>query len=84
MLAMQQPAEALADAKQAIEIVQRTAIGGASYRLGQCYLQIGKAQLPLSNNAEARDALKQALLNIESTAMSQHPAAIKTRELLAL
>ena len=84
LLAMQRPAEALADAKQALEIVQRTAIGGASYRLGQCYLQIGKAQLALGNKTEARDALQQALLNIESTAMSQHPAAIKTRELLAL
>ena len=84
LLAMQRPAEALADAQQALEILRRTAIGGASYRLGQCYLQIGKAQLALGNKTVARDALQQALLYIESTTMPQHPAAIKTRELPAL
>ena len=84
LLAMQRPADALTDAQQALEILQRTAVGGASYRLGQCYLQIGKAQLALSNKTAARDALQQAMLNIESTTMAQHPAATKTREPLAL
>ena len=83
LLAMQRPAEALADAQQALEITQRTAIGSASYRLGQCYLQIGKAQLALGNKTAAQEALHQALLNIESTTTPQHPAATKTRELLA-
>ena len=84
LLAMQRPAEALKDAQEALEIAQRTATGGASYRLGQCYLQMGKAQLALGNRTAAREALQQALLNIESTTTRQHPAAVKTRELLAL
>ena len=84
LLAMQRPAEALNDAQQALEIAQRSAIGGASYRLGQCYLQIGKAQLAIGNKTAAREALQQALLNIQSTTTPEHPAASKTRELLEL
>lgn len=83
-LAAGRAAEAAADAKRAIDLLQPgIAPGKYSSHLGNAYLALGRALQAQGKSEEARSAFRSAAENLQNTLGSDHPDSRQARQLAA-
>lgn len=74
--------QAIADASRSIKLIQADAEPGTfSVQLAQAYLTLGSALDGNGDHGEARDAFQSAAVHFEKTLGSDHPNAVKARQL---